>query len=72
MLAFQCGKVAAVILVIVKSRAALKEVWLFGTCCGKHMFFDRVLARHKAMREKRYMADIAEKRGELIQVFLMR
>jgi hypothetical protein len=36
------------------------------------MFSGLVLARHKAMSEKRYVADKAEKQGELIQVFLMR
>jgi hypothetical protein len=45
---------------------------LFGSCRGKHTFFDLVLARHKAMYKKRLMADVAEKQGELIHIFLMR
>jgi hypothetical protein len=44
----------------------------FRTCRGKHMFSGLVLARHKAMYQRRLMADLGEKRGELFRVFLMR
>jgi hypothetical protein len=43
-----------------------------GSCRGKHLFFSLVLTRHEATCEKRLMADLAEKRGELFPVFLMR
>jgi len=49
-----------------------KKVCFFRSCRGKHMFSGLVLTHHKAMYEKLDMADMAEKRGELIQVFLMR
>jgi hypothetical protein len=51
----------------------ISEEWrLFGSCRGKHTFFDLVLARPKAIHEKRLMGDMAEKQGELICAFLMR
>ena len=36
------------------------------------MFAAHVLARHKAMHQKRLTANLVEKREELFQVFLMR
>jgi len=36
------------------------------------MFSDLVLARHKAMHQKRLTPNLVEKREELFQVFLMR
>ena len=45
---------------------------LFGTSRGKRMFFVLVLPRQNAMRRKGFMSDLAKKREELFQVFLMR
>jgi hypothetical protein len=46
--------------------------WLFRTCRGKHTFSRLVLVHHKAMHQKQLTANLAEERGELFQVFLMR
>lgn len=50
----------------------LYEFRLFGTSRGKRMFFVLVLPRQNAMRRKGFMSDLAKKREELFQVFLMR
>jgi hypothetical protein len=42
------------------------EIGLFRSCREKHTFSHLVLALHKAMCEKHLMADLNEKRGELI------
>ena len=49
-----------------------KDNGLFETCRGKRMFFSLVLEHQKAMPQGGFLADSAEKPGELICAVLMR